>query len=219
MLILVGFKLAWARLGCQRIAPFPSLYLPHLIADPSLFGLLVSSVNPTAPDPVPIASNMFRLQSVQSLQSRASFLPLELHNHLASNPPSTTYKDVVVRLGRQITTFCSEVRELISWWKSAVPSAQAHTDIDKLVEQCHAAFDKIDHLVPVGGQGENQHDGDREDDYWQHEFQGWDADAKQNVEYISAYINAVSRTFRVMTDTFRIAEMMYVCEIVTLPVR
>jgi hypothetical protein len=137
---------------------------------------------------------------------------MELHNHLASNPSSKIYNDVVVRLARQITTFCSEVRELISWWKSAVPSAQAHTDMDKLVEQCHAAFDKIDHLVPVGGHGgatgQEENGNDQEDYYWQFEYQGWDTDVKHNVEYITAYINAVSRTFRVMTDTFHVAEMM-----------
>jgi hypothetical protein len=144
-------------------------------------------------------------QLAQSLMSRARVLPPELHKHLAGNPSSKIYQDVVVGLSREITTFCPEIRELISWWKSDVPSPKAHADIDKLVDQCHAALDQIDHLVPVSRVGQEDENEYLENDYGRYS-QG--DDVTQNLEYIGAYINAVARTFHVMTDTFRIAEMM-----------
>jgi hypothetical protein len=145
-------------------------------------------------------------QLAQSLFARGSVLPLQLHQHLAANPSSKSYQDVVGRLTREINAFCSEIRELISWWKSDVPSPLAHSDIDQLVEQGHAAFDNIDRLVP-GGRGQDEHENDYQDDeYGRYAAQG--DDQQQSLDYISAYINAMARTFRVMTDTFRIAEMM-----------
>jgi hypothetical protein len=153
---------------------------------------------------------------VQSL-SRASVLPLQLHSHLGTHPWSKLYQDVVVRLGREITTFCSEVQKLISWWKTDLPSPQAHTDIDKLVGQCHVAFDKIDQLVPVSGPGQGEREGDyRDDGFGQYAIPD-DDDLQRNLEYISAYINAVARTFHVMTDTFRIAETIRDDQLVLRP--
>jgi hypothetical protein len=132
---------------------------------------------------------------------RAKVLPLQLHTYLARHPSSKIYQDVVMSLGREITTFCNEVRELISWWISDLPSPQAYTDIDRLVDQSHVAFDKVDGLVLVNGRWKDEY----EDDYWQGSLPE-DEDLERNLQYISAYIHAVARTFHVMTDTFRIAE-------------
>jgi hypothetical protein len=149
-------------------------------------------------------------QAVQSLLSRATELPPKLHHHLSQNPSPKSYQDVVVRLSREITAFCVEIRELISWWKSDVPSQLAHADIDKLVGQCHVAFDKVARLVPLG-HGQREYDSYREERYREDRYEQYalqDDDSQQNLEYVSAYINSVARTFHVMTEVFRIAETM-----------
>src|ERR1700744_116943 len=124
-------------------------------------------------------------QLAQSLMDRAKVLPLELHTYLARHPSSKIYQDVVVKLAREITTFSNEVRELISWWKSDVPNAQAHTDIDKLVDQSHVAFDKIDSLVLANGLWQDQY----QNGYWQDTLPE-DEDLARDLEYITAYIQA-----------------------------